>query len=324
MGAPLFPFDAPVSRCTMARQMLATLKKIPLWVRAAPRKLNLCWRVLRAPYFKWVLPGHFYSPLPDMADVAQRSPVLFAPPPAALPGIDLRPEGQALLLKEFEVFYAHLPFERTHNPQSRFSRPNGSFPFQDAFALHAMIRRFKPARMIEVGCGFSSCVILDTCEALKLNTRLTFIEPYPATLLAHVRPEDRRRFELRQEIIQNAPLDLFATLQAGDILFIDTSHVSKIGSDVNFIFFEILPVLKPGVVVHFHDMFYPFEYPVEWLRKGMFWNEAYVLRAFLMFNPGFEILLFNSYLNHSMPDVIRSRFPLSWEDPGTSLWLRRA
>jgi len=100
--------------------------------------------------------------------------------------------------------------------------------------------------------------------------------------------------------------------------------VSKIGSDVNFIFFEILPLLKPGVVVHFHDMFYPFEYPREWLLKGMFWNEAYLLRAFLMFSPRFEILLFNSYLNHSMPDLIRSRFPLSWEDPGTSLWLQRA
>jgi predicted O-methyltransferase YrrM len=308
----------------MAGQMLATLRKLPLWVRAAPRKLNLCYRVLRAPYFKWVLPGHFYSPLPDMADVAKRSSTLFAPAPGALPGIDLRGEKQAALLKRFETYYSHLPFERTHNPQSRFVRPNGAFPFQDAFALHAMIRHLGPARMIEVGCGFSSCVILDTCEALKLDTRLTFIEPYPETLLAHVRPEDLRRFELRREIIQNSPRDLFAGLQAGDILFIDTSHVSKIGSDVNFIFFGILPLLKPGVVVHFHDIFYPFEYPREWLFKGMFWNEAYLLRAFLMFNPGFEILLFNSYLNHFMPDHIRSRFPLSWEDPGASLWLQRA
>ena len=304
--------------------MFATLKKLPSWLLRVPAKLDLCYRVLRAPYFKWVLPGHFYSPLPDMADVAKRSPTLFAPPPGALPAIDLRAEPQARLLEKFETYYPSLPFERTHNPQARFVRPNGSFPFQDAFALHAMIRHFAPARIIEVGCGFSSCVILDTCEALNLNTRLTFIEPYPETLLAHVRPEDRRRFDLRPEIIQNTPRDLFATLEAGDILFIDTSHVSKIGSDVNCIFFELLPRLNSGVVVHFHDIFYPFEYPREWLSKGMFWNEAYLLRAFLMFNPGFEILLFNSFLNHSRPDYIRSRFPLSWADPGASLWLQRA
>jgi len=304
--------------------MFATLKKLPSWVLRVPTKLDLCYRVLRAPYFKWVPPGHFYSPLPDMADVAKRSSTLFAPAPGALPGIDLRAQQQARLLEKFETYYSRLPFERTHNPHARFFHPNGSFPFQDAFVLYAMIRHFAPARIIEAGCGCSSCVILDTCEALNLNTRLTFIEPYPQGLLALVRPEDRRRFDLKPEIIQNTPRDLFASLEAGDILFIDTSHVSKIGSDVNCIFFDILPRLKSGVVVHFHDIFYPFEYPREWLFKGMFWNEAYLLRAFLMFNPGFEIRLFNSFLNHSSPAYIRSRFPLSWADPGASLWLQRA
>jgi predicted O-methyltransferase YrrM len=304
--------------------MLATLKKLPLWALEAPRKFRLCLRVVRAPYFKWVFPGHFYSPLPDMAEVEERSSTLFAPAPDALPGIELRGQEQARLLKEFEGYCSDPPFYSAHNPRCRFVHPNKSFPFQDAFVLHAMLRHLKPARLIEVGCGFSSCVVLDTCEALKLNTRLTFIEPHPEVLLAHLRPEDLRRVELRQEIIQHAPLELFAGLEAGDILFIDTSHVTKIGGDVNFIFFEILPRLKPGVVVHFHDIFYPFEYPKQWLFHGIFWNEAYLLRAFLMFNGGFEILLFNSYLNHQMPDYIRARFPLCWADPGASLWLRRA
>ena len=116
---------------------------------------------------------------------------------------------------------------------------------------------------------------------------------------------------------------MFAGLQSGDILFINTSHVSKIGSDVNFIFFEILPLLQPGVVVHFHDIFYPFGYPSEWFGKGMFWNEAYLLRAFLSFNPSFEILLFNSYLNHCASARLKSRCPRIWEDKGASLWLRR-
>jgi hypothetical protein len=177
--------------------------------------------------------------------------------------------------------------------------------------------------MIEVGCGFSSCVILDTLEASQLDTQLTLIEPYPETLLANIRPADKARFELKPDLIQNTPLDVFARLDAGDILFIDTSHVSKIGSDVNFIIFEVLPLLKPGVVLHFHDIFYPFEYPREWLAKGIFWNEAYILRAFLSFNPEFEILFFNSYLNHHLSVADKSRCPLIWEDPGASLWLRR-
>jgi len=303
--------------------MLSALKKVPSWIRQVPKKLNLCYRVVRAPYFKWVGPGHFYSPLPDMAEVARRSAVIYAPAAATLPGIDLRPENQARWLEEFEADYDHLPFDRAHNPQARFARPNGSFPYQDALALHGMIKHFRPARLVEAGSGSSSCVIMDTCEALGLSTRLTFIEPYPETLLARVRSEDLRRFELKKDLIQNIDPALFSSLQADDILFIDTSHVTKAGSDVNFIVFEILPLLKPGVVVHFHDIFYPFEYPKEWLFKGIFWNEAYLLRAFLMFNPSFEILLFNGYLNHFMSERIRSRMPLCALEPGASIWLRK-
>jgi hypothetical protein len=216
-----------------------------------------------------------------------------------------------------------LPFERSVNPKSRFFRPNGSFPFQDAFSLYAMIRHWKPDRIIEVGCGASSCVIIDSCEALKPDTRITFVEPYPDLLLKYVRPEDHSHFQIKKEFVQDVPLELFKTLEENDILFIDTSHVSKLGSDVNFIFFEILPALKKGVIIHFHDIFYPFEYPKEWIFSGTFWNEAYLLRAFLMFNRDFEILMFTGYLNHVFPDEIKTCFPLSALDPGASIWLRR-
>ena len=303
--------------------MITKLKNVPYYIRRLPEKLKLCYKVLRAPYFKWVPPGHFYSALPDMDEVKNREGVLFAKPPGGLLGVDLNQELQKKLLKAFEGFYSTLPFERSHNPQSRFFRPNGSFPFQDAFTLYAMIRHMKPARIIEVGCGASSCVILDSCESLRLNTKITFIEPYPELLLKYVRPGDSSRFELKKEFIQNVCLDSFGDLNEGDILFIDTSHVSKVGSDVNFIFFEILPLLKKGVIIHFHDIFYPFEYPKDWFYKGMFWNEAYLLRAFLMFNRDFEILMFNSFLNYVMADDIKSCFPLFSEEPGASLWLRR-
>jgi len=131
-----------------------------------------------------------------------------------------------------------------------------------------MIRHLKPARFIEAGCGMSSCVILDTLEAMKLNTRLTLIEPYPEFLLQLIQPGDRGRFELKQQCMQDVPLDLFTSLEDGDILFIDTSHSSKIGSDVNHIFFQVLPLLKKGVYVHFHDIWYPFEYPVDGCNAG--------------------------------------------------------
>jgi len=288
-----------------------------------PEKLRLAYQCLRAPYFKWVPPGHFYSALPDMDEVERRAPALYGPPPRTLPGIDLRGEAQGRLLSEFREYYISPPFERTCNPQSRFYRPNGSFPFQDAFLLYAMMRHLRPAQLIEIGCGFSSCVILDTCEALQLSAQLTFIEPYPELLLSLVRPEDRSRFTLKRACIQDVPRDSFAALNPNDIMFIDTSHVSKAGSDVNCIFFDILPLLKPGVIVHFHDIWYPFEYPKEWLWKGMFWNEAYLLRAFLTHNCAFEIVLFNSFLNQCLTERVKAEFPLFLEDPGASLWLRR-
>lgn len=303
--------------------MRRLIKNIRYYIRRVPQKLKLGYQCMWAPYFKWVPPGHFYSALPDMDEVAKRAMTIFGPPPPSIPGIDLRSDSQAQMLDQFQDYYSYLPFERSCNPQSRFFRPNGSFPFQDAFTLYAMIRHLKPVRLIEAGCGASSCVILDVCEALQLKTQLTFIEPYPELLLGLIRPGDSSRFELKKEKIQDVSRELFATLDAGDILFIDTSHVSKLGSDVNFIFFEILPALKKGVVVHFHDMFYPFEYLKEWVYKGTFWNEAYLMRAFLMYNHSFEIMMFNSYLRHSIPQRFQSRLPLCLEDPGASLWLRR-
>lgn len=303
--------------------MFNDLRKVPSYLQKVPGKLKLAYQCVRSPFFRWVGPGHYYSPLPDMSEVERRTDYIYPPTPSELPGIDLRREHHEHLLREFAPYYAEPPIERRHNPNSRYFRPNDSFHFQDAFTLHAMIQLLKPARFIEVGCGMSSCVILDTCEALRLNTRLTFIDPYPEFLLKLVRAEDRSRFELRPQCIQDVPLAVFADLAAGDVLFIDTSHASKIGSDVNHVFFHILPLLKPGVYLHFHDVWYPFEYPKDWLYRGMFWNEAYLLRAFLMYNPGYEIVMFNNYVLRCLTEQVKSSFPLFVAEPGASLWLRR-
>ncbi len=303
--------------------MLAKLRKISSYIRSTPEKLKLAYRCVRSPFFRWVGPGHFYSPFPDMAEVERRTDYIYPPTPLELLGIDLRREQQAQLLREFTAYNSEIPIERSHNPNSRYFRPNGSFPYQDAFTLYAMIRHLKPARFIEAGCGMSSCVILDSCEALGLDTRLTFLDPYPEYLLKLLRAGDSSRFELRPQCIQDVPLEVFAELEAGDVLFIDTSHASKVGSDVNHIFFQILPLLKPGVYVHFHDIWYPFEYPKDWLYRGMFWNEAYLLRAFLMHNPRFEIVMFNNYLVRCLTEQVKSDFPQFIADSGAGIWLRR-
>ena len=118
----------------------------------------------------------------------------------------------------------------------------------------------------------------------------TFIEPHPKLLKSLLKQGDLERIEIVPRPLQDVDLELFESLRANDILFIDSTHVAKIGSDVNRIFFEILPALATGVYVHFHDIFYPFEYPREWIYEGRAWNEAYMLRAFLMYNAASGVL----------------------------------
>ena len=116
---------------------------------------------------------------------------------------------------------------------------------------------------------------------------------------------------------------MFDQLEAQDLVFIDSSHVAKIGSDVTFILLRILPRLKRGVLVHFHDIFYPFSYPLSWIREGRAWNESLFLRAFLVGNSQFQLVAFNSYAGYSFPEVFRDRFPAFLNKTGGSMWIRK-
>jgi hypothetical protein len=172
-----------------------------------------------------------------------------------------------------------------------------------------MIRHYQPAHVIEVGCGWSTAALFDAGAA----PRVTLIEPFPDRIQQLLSPRDFARCTLLECRLQDVPLAIFQTLDAGDVLFIDSTHITKLGSDVNRIFFEILPVLGTGALVHFHDVFYPFEYPEMWLREGRAWNETYLLRAFLEFNEAFEILLWC--------DMLRSAGHLSGRYG--SIWLKK-
>jgi hypothetical protein len=173
--------------------------------------------------------------------------------------------------------------------------------------------------------------MLDIDETwLDRSIDFTFIDPYSERLTALVHDSDLTQAKLITDPVQNISLDVFEALGQNDVLFIDSSHVCKLGSDVNYLLFDVLPTLKTGVWVHFHDVFWPFEYPLEWARQGVAWNESYFLRAFLQYNSQFEVTLFLSFLAGHYPVEYRRFMPgpeqTAWCESSylpSSIWLRR-
>ena len=272
----------------------------------------------------WVPPGHFYSPIPSIAEILSREQEIFGAPIDAIAGIDLREEAQCTLLKELQSYYAELPFQDKQAPALRYYYDNPMYSYGDAICLYGMLRRSHPRRIIEVGSGFSSAAILDTAERfLEEIPACTFIDPYPERLLSLLRPGDTERIVLYQQSVQDIPPSVFASLEAGDVLFIDSTHIAKTGSDVLYLFFHILPILRNGVLIHIHDIFAGFEYPQTWVEEGRSWNEAYMLRAFLQYNEHFRILLWNNFLYRKYRDLCLACMPLCAKNPGGSIWLEK-
>ena len=264
-------------------------------------------------FLKGALRGHFYSPVPSLEEVRLHRKQIFDVVPREIPGVRLREQEQLELIERFaREYYPEQPF-----PTAFFE--NSQFRYSDAITLYCMLRYSRPRRLIEVGSGYSSQVTLETNRRFLGNSvECVFIEPFPSDALKAAAGS-----LVIQKRIQDVPLETFSQLDAGDILFIDSTHVSKVGSDVNHIFFHILPVLRAGVRVHFHDVFYPFEYPERWIMEGKVWNEDYLLRAFLQFNNDFEIELFPNYLMRFHQEFFREKMPLCLKDPGGSIWLLR-
>jgi hypothetical protein len=273
----------------------------------------------------FVEPGHFYSPVPSVADIEAYRRATAEAPPLWLEAIDLRIDAQGELLESFKLFYDEQPFPAVQGTDTRYWFENPSFGYADGLALYCMLRCLAPRRIIEVGSGWSSCVILDTCERfLDWGPQLTLIEPHPHDLRRLVRPSDFDRLRLFELPVQAVPLAEFTALEAGDVLFIDSTHVSRVGSDVNHEIFHILPKLQAGVYVHLHDIFFPFDYPLSWVEEGRAWNEAYLLRAFLSYNDAFEIVFFNDLVQRQFFARLHYDFPL-WlgNITGSSIWLRK-
>jgi hypothetical protein len=261
-----------------------------------------------------VTPRHFYFPVPSIKSFDNKDWHACRPCGA----FDFRLQEQIELLgnellpyiKECGFSEAPVPVNG-HGPQFHFN--NGFFERVDAEIAYALVRQRKPQRVIEVGSGNTTLV---NAAAMRKNAaegfpgELTAIEPYPAPYLKQGLPGLTR---LIQAKVQDAPFDLFLSLKAGDILFIDSSHVVAMESDVLYEMLGILPRLAPGVLIHFHDIFTPLDYPEKFVKRNLcFWGEQYMLEAFLSFNSTFKVVWAGSAMQQFHPEVLREAFP-GWE-----------
>lgn len=255
-----------------------------------------------------ITPDHYYSPIPT---VSKLRPEIFTKTYDCV-GIDWNLSEQRRLLET--VFPKYL---------SEFTpKPNSGLTLVDAFVLYAMIREHKPKTMVEIGAGDTTKISLEALEANKregYGFRFYSVEPYPRADLKELRRPD---FVLIERDAQDV---LVETLADADVLFIDSSHVCKIGSDVNYEILELIPRLKKGAIVHWHDITIPKNYWKDWIQTGnMFWNESYVVHAFMLFNNAFKILWAARYLQLNYLEDLRRRFPyLTDAHRMMSFWIER-
>ena len=267
-----------------------------------------------------VTPVHFYEPIPDSRTLKDE----LWTKSHELVGIDMNESTQLHLLKEifpqFQEEYDRIPAESAQ-AGSDFYLNNGRFQSVDPLVAYCLIRHFRPRRILEVGAGYST-LLLARAARKNGSTVLRSIEPYPAEFLT--KGVDGLA-ELLREKVEDVPLTFFSELEENDCLFVDTSHVVRIGGDVNYLFLEVLPRLNPGVIVHIHDIFLPFDYPQAWVtERRRFWSEQYLLQAFLTYNSDFEVLVSNSYLSAYYLEELGKVFPrVPSPGEGGSFWMRR-
>jgi len=270
-------------------------------------------------------PGHFYSPVANVEELRAEEQRIWPDRPTVL-GIDFDDASHERVLREyFPAFYCDFayPAKPDGNPLG-FYVENDQFSWLDCRALFVLLRAWRPKRFIEVGSGFSTLLAADIGRRF-LSGRLAIecIEPYPRAAL---RSPQLGLERLIVSKVQDVAPAFFERLEAGDVLFVDSSHVAKTGSDVNYLCFEVLPRLRAGVRIHFHDIFLPADYPKPWvLDENRGWNEQYVVRALLMYSRAFRVLFGCSYAFAAHWEALRAalREPDGACYGGGSLWLEK-
>jgi hypothetical protein len=237
------------------------------------------------------------------------------PVPAAFARADFRPvlDAAASFSDRFK------DFEDPARNDVRYAFDNPYFLSPDAEVLYAFVRTLRPGRIVEVGSGNSTRVARQAIRDGGLGTELISIDPHPRA--------DVRGFADRviQTPVERAVEDwsVFASIEPGDVLFIDSSHILAAGNDCVALYLQVLPKMPAGVVVHVHDVFLPYEYPRAWVvGHGWPWNEQYLVYAMLAFGTAFDVLWAGHYLQKTLPDFA-SRFPRARDGQATSLWLRK-
>lgn len=271
-----------------------------------------------------IVPRTYYSPVPDLdclpADVFERR--------SALGGVELHADrAMALVESQLAPFVAELDVPADGPlPAGEFFLRNQNYESVDAELLYAIVRARRPRRVLELGSGYTTLLIGAACRRNAQDgvaTEHLAYDPYPRAHIVGDAPPPPTRFEPISAT--DVPLEAFRALQAGDVLFVDTTHTVKLGSDVNFIVLDVLPVLASGVIVHFHDIFLPWEYPRGWFEEMQYyWAEQYLLQAFLAFNDAFEVLLPAQALAREHPDRLAAVVPsfAAGASPG-AMWLVR-
>lgn len=286
------------------------------------RKLFLFWQKLGIH----VIQNHYYQPIPDTRELCNS----LWEEPSELIGVNLNEQTQlkllAIFVERFKSEYEAFPRNKGSIPYQYYVN-NGAFESVDGEILYCMLRLLRPRKIFEIGAGYSTYLsaqaLQKNMEETNIQAELIVCEPFPNKIISQ---GFSGLSKLIVEKIQKIPLAEFNMLNENDVLFIDSSHMLKIGSDVQYEYLEILPRLKKGVIVHIHDIFLPAEYPKKWiLNDYRFWNEQYLLQAFLSFNDSFEVLWAGSYMHMNHPEHLTSAFSSYDKErvcPG-SFWLKK-
>ncbi len=267
---------------------------------------------------------HFYQPVPRYEQVP---PEHFGRP-LDHPGVDIDLERSRALLGRLAAFGAECRWPDAPGAAGTYYGSNDNFGFSSAAMLHSMIRAHGTRRVIEVGSGFSSLIALGALKANGGDWHFTSIEPYPSQWLREALAREGEHAALLGQPAQRVAPALFDALGENDLLFIDSSHVSQLASDVNFLFLQVLARLRPGVLVHVHDIYLPYEYPAAHFfgANKMFWNEQYLLQALLAGHPDFEVLLPGFHVQTALTAEFAQAFPAydaARHRNSSSFWFRR-
>lgn len=276
---------------------------------------------------EFVPPGHFYSVIPNITKQYNCNDVKFL-------DLDYNDESHKEILSDINNYLVNFDNEFGSKnvveryKQFKYSLTNDAFGWMDARLLHYFLQKNKPKRIVEIGSGNSTLLTYNTKTMYNLDFEIICIEPYPNDYLKRL--SNLKKITLIENKLENIDLSIFSTLEENDILFIDSSHVLKLDSDVMFYFTKIFPLLKKNVLVHIHDIFFPYDYPLSWLKQGRFWNEQYFLYVFLQYNTKFKIRFCNSYSGFKYNEELKQLQSNSYEvknkiaSPGFSggsIWL---